>query len=326
MLHFINGARELSRLRAYLLENAGWNLADGGPYHTWVLRDPEYSTDAIKEVWKLCEQIFKSEIIKDVRLIVMRSSADGEYEFEGYPKKVSNDEIKHIMDHLPQKRNLQIAGNSSHEILRVLMLRWLKRLGPTTLTELGDDAGYTYKPVRLAVDKLRLNLFKGSGGYEFKSFPKAAWTKLVMEATTVRETKWFHVDGDQPRSPAAMLDRFYKLSAETTNHVGMGGVTGARGYSDIDLIGLPRLDFTVHCANDEPDLGFLKKLDPALKLTPESSGKCSVAIHLLRRPNAFFDDRLADPVECLLDLHEMRLDQQAREFAISFQPVGGETI
>ena len=63
---------------------------------------------------------------------------------------------------------------------------------------------------------------------------------------------------------------------------------------------------------------ILRQLDPALK--PAKRGELSrVAIHTLYRPMSFFQEDAAaslwaDEVECLLDLHEARLESQAAEF------------
>ncbi|MDF1814797.1 MAG: hypothetical protein P1V20_21505 [Verrucomicrobiales bacterium] len=325
MLHCIRGAREIGRLRGYLLEHAGL-IIEEGPSHSLVLRDPQHTPEAIEEVWNLCVRAFKEEVIVNMRLIVARTSKNGEIEFEGFPSEVTEEESREIIELIPESKGLQPIGNSAHEVLRVLMIRWFLRLGTTTLTKLGEDSGYTYKPVRQAVDKLKPYLFSGTRGIELKAFPREAWSRLILDTETVRETRFFHAKGEFPRTPAAMLDRFYQLSRNETEHVGIGGVAGAQGHQDIDLIGMPRLDFSVHCAGTDPDLDFLRKLDPALEPVSSPTSPCSVVVHLLRRPGNFFQDRLADPVECLLDLHEMRLDKQAREFALSFQPVGEAKI
>jgi hypothetical protein len=66
---------------------------------------------------------------------------------------------------------------------------------------------------------------------------------------------------------------------------------------------------------------FLRRLDPALKPV-ERAETPQVVVHTLYRPESFFThadkrDIWADEVECLLDLHEMRLESQALEFVES---------
>jgi hypothetical protein len=67
------------------------------------------------------------------------------------------------------------------------------------------------------------------------------------------------------------------------------------------------------------NLDFVEKLDPALKRVRSPFSPAHLAVHVLRRQSDFFQPRKAglawaDPVECLLDLHESRLEPQAEEF------------
>jgi hypothetical protein len=105
--------------------------------------------------------------------------------------------------------------------------------------------------------------------------------------------------------------------------VAVGGVSGARHYqSDLDLVGTPRLDLSVHSRAKEVDLDFIQELDPALKKSEGREEAPRVVIHVVRRAEPLFergDGQLwADPVECLLDLQEGRLESQAQEFMASF--------
>jgi hypothetical protein len=79
-------------------------------------------------------------------------------------------------------------------------------------------------------------------------------------------------------------------------------------------------------AAKEPDI--VDQLDPALEVTKDRLEPTTLVIHAIRREVSFFEVRpqginIADPVECLLDLHEMRLEPQAREFVRSFGRKGG---
>ena len=80
--------------------------------------------------------------------------------------------------------------------------------------------------------------------------------------------------------------------------------------------GDPRLDISMHCPGDRMDPNFVEKLDPALKREEDPTAPASLVIHAIRRKEAYFtkcDEGLsiADPVECMLDLHELRLEPQA---------------
>jgi hypothetical protein len=86
----------------------------------------------------------------------------------------------------------------------------------------------------------------------------------------------------------------------------------------VDLGGVPRLDLSQH-GSGRPDLGFIEKLDPALKRVDDPLEPATVVVHQVRHATSLFQARKgglhwADPVECLLDLHEARLDAQAAHF------------
>jgi hypothetical protein len=124
-----------------------------------------------------------------------------------------------------------------------------------------------------------------------------------------------------------MESLFSRLQRLHLEGVAIAGVLGARRrHPGLDLIGTPRLDLTLHVRTRQPDLGFIRQLDPALRpARPEEPAR--LVIHLLRYPHRFSEsdaDGLlwADPVECLLDLHEMRLESQALDFLQALTPKG----
>ena len=111
-------------------------------------------------------------------------------------------------------------------------------------------------------------------------------------------------------------------------HVAYGGVVAARHWqANFDLNGTPRIDLVVHCPNQLVDLGFVKKLDPALK---ENTGRSfddspTVVIHPITRREPDFTKNadgglpIADPVETALDLTEMGLTAQANNLFSHFR-------
>jgi hypothetical protein len=125
----------------------------------------------------------------------------------------------------------------------------------------------------------------------------------------------------------SLLRRLRQLQ---TQEVAIGGVLGAKHYQpSLDIIGNPRLDLSIYNGRKIADLSFVEKLDPGLEKATHRDESPSLVIHAIRRGESLFqpgDDGLswADPVECLLDLHENRLESQALEFLNSF-PVGKGT-
>ena len=100
---------------------------------------------------------------------------------------------------------------------------------------------------------------------------------------------------------------------------------GAKHYDpELDIVGAPRLDLSLHSPGRKLDLDFIKRLDPALKQVADPLAPASVAVHAVRHADPLFTPReggltWADPVECLFDLHEVRLDIQAAQFLEALQ-------
>jgi len=99
----------------------------------------------------------------------------------------------------------------------------------------------------------------------------------------------------------------------------IGGVLGAKHYfPDLDLVGTPRLDISLHARDHRVDLDFIEKLDPACAGSGiRSNPRASWFTRLSREFRSSSRDgglQWADPVECLLDLHDARLETQAGQF------------
>jgi len=105
----------------------------------------------------------------------------------------------------------------------------------------------------------------------------------------------------------------------------IGGVLGAKYYyPNLDLVGTPRLDLSLHCPGKRLNLDFIERLDPALKRVEDPLAPANVVVHAVRQADAQFTPRegglaWADPVECLFDLHEARLELQAGQFLDALQ-------
>ena len=146
---------------------------------------------------------------------------------------------------------------------------------------------------------------------ELGGFPREAWSELLALSPTHRARIAFVDRTGRRPDPEALLRRLQKLAPPD---VALGGVAAARHWDPhFDLRGLPRLDLSL-AAGRQLDLGFLRRLDPGLGPL-KGEGSPVLVVHPLQRPAALFTpgDRLpiADPVETLLDLSELRLDDQA---------------
>jgi len=200
----------------------------------------------------------------------------------------------------------------SLEVLKVLLVRWLLGQGPIARGELGEQAGCAYPTVAKAVERFARDIREHSNrSVELKVFPRDAWSELLALAPT-RRARIAYVDrtGRRP-DPEALLRRLKKLNPPS---VALGGVAAAHLWDPhFDLRGLPRLDLAL-AAEGGLALGFLRRLDPGLGLL-EGEGTPVLVVHPLQRPAALFTPGeelpIADPVETLLDLSELRLVDQS---------------
>lgn len=203
------------------------------------------------------------------------------------------------------------------EILRLLLIHWFRRSGPLTTKAVCEESGFSYPTVAAALERLGPDLLRHSSRQvELRSFPKAPWFKLVASAENVRSQRSFVDRSGRPRSVESLIGRLKELAR---SDVAVGGVPAVRHhFPGLDLVGTPRLDLVVHSGNLEPNTEFIRQLDPAL--APASIGEPPrVVLNVLRRPVSFFETGpdgsvWADQVECLLDLHDARLEYQVGEF------------
>ena len=179
------------------------------------------------------------------------------------------------------------------------------------MKQIGLESGYSFPIIKPSLNKLEIHLRRYSNhSAELKSFPRGDWFKLLAVSDNIRFTMGYYAH--RPRTVETLLERILE---KPDRDVAFGGIIGARHYfPGIDLIGTHRLDLTVHNWDGDKTSRFIRMLDPGLKKV--RSGEIpQVVLHNLFRPESFFirddDFPVADEVECLLDLHEARLEAQA---------------
>lgn len=294
-----------------------------------VLVDSAITVPRLQEEWNRAAKVIRPEIHQRLNVCIQQ-----ETHFTGVPDDPDADTQSILADVVEKERGAIHAHRSPrtsepfYDILRILINQWIKRAGPLTSRWLAESAGCTYPTVASALEKLEKYLTRHSDRrVELKAFPKDEWSRLVANADKVRQTLRFADHSGQPRSIESLMTRLQKLHLAG---VAIAGVPGARRvYPALDLIGTPRLDLSIHCRTRQPEIGFLRQLDPALKPARRDE-PARVVIHLLRQAQVFFEadsDGIlwADPVECLLDLHEMRLESQAYEMVQALPNLKGST-
>jgi hypothetical protein len=317
IVEVIRKLRDTRGFRSALLEMA--KVASGAPDRrvVLILVEPDMTVDRIEAEWSGLTQVLSHSIAERLSLVV--NKADAVERVFGEP----NNDITHVLHTLivPSKpgrnRFKRSSSTAFFEILRVLLIQGFRRTGPLTSKEIGEQTGFSYPTIANALQKLEHHLIRHSDRrVELKAFPKDAWFKLLAQVETVRSSQGFSDRSGRPRPIEVLLDRLRELDRLD---IAVSGIVGARHYlPGIDLIGTPRLDLMVHAQLEFDAQDIVRELDAALK--PSEKGEASrLVVHRLVRPASFFHIpeqgyRIADEVECLLDLHEARLESQAAEF------------
>jgi hypothetical protein len=322
-------ASESKRLNGTLFELAQVASARNQSRVILVLTEPVLSIERISSTWSSVTEVLRSDLAARMAIWIRREEPSEE-RYIGFPSGPCEAEVQ-LIDEILESPSITewhrgpSQGNSLSEVLRLLLCRWLTNKGPITLTEIGETLGYTFKPVRASLDELSRYLIQhGNRGVELATFPRDAWARLVHNSAAVRGTLHFTNRADNGRTPESLLRRFQKLGLP---HIAVSGVEGARQYfPQIDLIGLPRLDLCIHARTAKPDLGFIRSLDPGLEQASNRDASGPLVLHFLHRKSSLFENGWADPVECLLDLHEMRLESQASQFLRSFPAANKESL
>jgi hypothetical protein len=203
------------------------------------------------------------------------------------------------------------------EILKVLLNAWLRNEGPLTALEISARSGCSSPTVAAALSRLRRRDEIGHARnrpVELLTFPRTTLREVLALSESLRRPMHYQDASGRPPDPDALLRR---VSKPRTQGIFVGGVAAARHYDrHFDLNGLPRVDVSV--TNSAPH-DWVRKLDPALRLVSASAPSPLLVVHPVRetidaspkgRDNPF---PWADPVETLLDLYEMRLNDQAEE-------------
>ena len=311
------GVREGRRLRAALLEIARMADAPWVKHAVLVLDGPTLSPSRLREEWDGALSVLSTHLL-DRLMIMMRTDKH----WTGFPTPPSaslREVLEQVLDHERSAGAASVRGsaNAWHEILRLLVHQWLLAKGPVTVGWLKNSSGYSHPTVAKILDRFEHDLVQSGRGVELERFPREEWTRLLALSDAARRTRRYTDRSGQPRSPASLLGRLRELQRAD---VAVGGVAGALHYCPrLDIVGSPRLDLLVHCGSGDVDYEFVQRLDPGLQPTTHPRENATLVVHLLRRPVSLFEPSgdgppWADPVECLIDLQDARLEPQAQQF------------
>lgn len=315
--------RDVRRLRDSVINLAHFVSRNPQRRGILILDSPRITEARLRDEWSVMNSILRPDVLPRLALVIGRESAMPP--LIGQLSSPERESIQAVIEHarLPNHPKPTRPAEAFFDILRVLAVHWIRESGPITSKELSEQTGFTYPTISAALVRLKPHLRRHSDRrVELESFPRDAWLKLIAQSEKVRSTHAYADRSGRPRSPETLLNR---LREQERNDVAIGGVLGARHYvPGLDLVGTPRLDLVL-CSNRMDNVDDLvRRLDPALK--PAERGEpARIVVHTLYRPVSFFDkdgkgDSYADEVECLLDLHDARLEQQAIEFLEKLSP------
>jgi hypothetical protein len=320
--------KDARRLRTALMELARVANADKVRRMRLVLEEPTITESRLHEEWKGAASVLRPELFARLSMVIRQSG-----KWSGIPVPPAPDEIavlEEILQHELSRRPVSASRSSEahHEILRILIHQWLLGKGPITISSLMEISGTSHPTISRSLERFDHYVKRHSDrSVELRSFPRDDWARLLAVSDEVRGTVRFADRSGQARSPESLLRRLRQLQRQD---IAIGGVLGAKHYHPfLDLVGNPRLDLSIHSGRKAADLSFVKRLDPGLEKTVRRDEPPALVIHTIRRAESLFQSGevpWADPVECLLDLHEARLESQALEFLNLFPATKGRPL
>lgn len=305
----IHTARDIRSLLVTLAYAASLDPA-GEP--TCVLVDSRMTPDRLARELQLFRSVIDPQVWSRIHVVLRIPPA----RFIGLPTGISEAWLEDVVLHQLALPNANAKGASQYTVLGLLILNWLQCAVPQTTESICRAADASYPTVAKVLKLLEAQgviLKESDRRVSLRKFPLDQWRRWVVASTDARKSVRFVDHSGQARSPEDLARRLQKLHR---NDVAIGGVMGAKHhYPALDISGSLRLDLTVHGAAGA-DLSFVQRLDAALEPSHDLSDRPSVVVHFLTRKDSFFECDAdgfvwADPLECMADLFDARLDNQA---------------
>lgn len=313
-----SAVRSMRQLHDALLRLAGF--LDSSPKDVGLLLmvDPRLSSERLDSDLDALTGLLRADLSARIRVVV---AVDGA--FVGLPLDTP-EPLRDWLDELVRSESHRSGRvlrrpSARSQVLELLVGRWLEGRDAVTTKWLQERSGFSYPPVAAALREMGREVVRTSDRrVGLSGFPTASWSRLVAEADEVRSSFSFVDRSGQPRSPEALRRR---IERHGPAGLAFGGVDGARHHApELDLVGAPWISVSLHCPAGRADLAFLRRVDPALALLesrPEQPP--ALVVHCVQRPGHAFEtdehgSTWADPVSCLLDLHEARLESAAAQF------------
>lgn len=277
-----------------------------------ILFEPILTDDRLSQEWNALTHIIKDPVLKKIHLARIRT---GKTAFISQEDRSLLSIIDSALIHSAEPTPVASKGDASFNLQKVLIHHYLTDNSPTTITRLSSIAGCSYPTTAKLLKSLGTLVNRHTDRrVSLLYFPGDLFSHMRAISSQARSTLRFSTPKGMNISPEEHLERLQSIKP---NHIAIGGTMAARHYDpDIDLVGNPRLDLSIHHLQGPLDLAFIKKIDPALTNISDPLQPASLAIHLVRHHDSLFRTRKqglfwADPVETLLDLYEQKLGLQA---------------
>ena len=350
-LELARGLRPIRDLRAKMLGQVfdlakSWRNEPKRKEHTYsvlILINPELAGGSIADEWTAFYHSVEQKYRNWLELLVWQDGAleritpfANDY-ILGESQEISRgkdyeiprlpfDEIAELIKEQfkPQRGRLP-QPDFYHTVATILLKNYFKQGNYLKKKELQVESGCSYPTLERALKKIDPWIERDSSrSVRLQSFPGELWWRLLSNTLTARHTVTYQDVSGQPRSIEGLIKKFQQLG---TTDIAIGGVPAAlHHYPKLDIVGSPRLDLIIHLP---PTRGnnhrlphnteqLVYQIDPGLEETLDPTAPTRLAIHYLRRMHNNFsidasEHLLADPVECLYDLHDARLAPQAEQ-------------
>ncbi|MBL9158415.1 MAG: hypothetical protein JNJ70_13135 [Verrucomicrobiales bacterium] len=309
------GVDAVRTLRTSLMQVA-YTVSEDPALHGYVvLADSSIAMERVREEWQRASSVLRPEVQQ--RLTICMASDQGMLGIPSDPDSKTEQMVAGVIESQRGKAGGK-RTDYSFIILKLLIHQWFTSGEPVTAEWLARTAGCHYPAVARALRPLGGLVERTSDRRVLlRWFPEDEFARMIAISDRARSTMRFADPSGQPRSIESHLRRLEKLAPPG---LAVGGVLGAtHHFPGLDLVGSPRLDLSLHCPGKHMNLEFIKALDPALKPVSDPLQPAIVVVHAVRHADPLFAPRegglaWADPVECLLDLHEAKLDMQAGQF------------
>jgi hypothetical protein len=275
---------------------------------------PKMTTSRIQFEWRRFLRVIDRKIPALISIVALTN--DGFWASSGRGDGDIEREARHLLLRMARPASAPQWTSISpkfFEVWKVLLGAWLTREGPLTALEVSRRSAASIPTVAVALRHLRRRgeiAETRNQPIELLGFPRATLREILALSDSLRRPVHYHDASGRPPDPAGLLRH---LTAAPPRGLAVGGVFAAKQYDrDFDLNGLPRLDVVV---DDSVPSDWIRKLDPAMHVVPPTGPSPVLVVHPVKSLRATESSkgtfRMADPVETLLDLYEMRLTDQA---------------